>query len=329
MTVTGFLVFTMCKSLELGYTNFGTNFYEKKSLIAMFNGLKYALGDKVFPQVLVGNDGYLEYTSDGNLDDFQNSLPWPEKMTEIYGQLLVLNRNLKAKGITLVVVVPPNKSTIYSEKVPSEIQKVAEQPRLDQFIGLFRDADAPIFVDLRPSLRQARQEYQIYYKTDTHWNLYGAYIGYREIMNHISQVYPDIRPYALEDFTINEGAESPRDLVNLMGVDFITEPSMTVTMDGRSDVYFQRIPPLSNISLSWADNGSKEKLLIYHDSFGDALSNFLQYNFSEAVYVRNGQYECPATRSWIDTFKPNIVIVEIVERDLIYLDGLLNYLLCE
>jgi hypothetical protein len=94
-------------------------------------------------------------------------------------------------------------------------------------------------------------------------------------------------------------------------------------------MYFERIQPLSNIALSWSDSGNKRKLLIYHDSFGDALNTFLQYSFNEAVYVRNGAYECPSTGSWIDTFKPDIVVIEIVERDLIYLENLLSKLICK
>jgi alginate O-acetyltransferase complex protein AlgJ len=329
LAVISLFALVMYKSLEGGFANFEIDFYKKKSLIAMFNEMKYGLGDRVFPQVLVGQDGFLEFTSDGSLDDYQNARPLQERLEGIYGQLLVLNRDLKAKGITLLVVVPPNKATIYPDKVPSAIQKVGEQSRLDFFISLLQGPDAPLFVDLRPSLQQARQERQIYYKTDTHWNSYGAYVAYREIMDDISQVYPDVHPHALEDFVIEEGDSSPRDLARLMGLDFIVEPNISVALDGSSDAYFQRIPPLSNISFSWADSGSKEKLLVYHDSFGDAINNFLQYSFSEVVYVHNGQYECPATGSWIDTFKPDVVVIEVVERDLIYLDDLLDHLLCE
>jgi hypothetical protein len=277
----------------------------------------------------VGEDGFLEFTSDGNLDDYQNVRLYPGKLKEIYQQLKILDGNLKAKGITLVVAVAPNKATIYPEKVPGAIQKLDEQSRLDYFMNLAQEAGAPTIIDLRPSLQQARLDRQIYYKTDTHWNYYGAYTAYQDIMNSIALAYPDLHPYPLSDFEIKESKPLQMDLSRLMVVNVITEPRMSVTMNGRTDVYYQRFPAPSTVAMSWADNGQGRKLLVYHDSFGELLNSFFQYNFNEAVYVRNGNYECPATGAWIDTFEPDVIVIEIVERDFIYLDNLLSNLVCE
>jgi alginate O-acetyltransferase complex protein AlgJ len=328
MAVIGVFVFIMMSSIEGGFKLFEENFYQKKSLIALFNTLKYSLGDHVFPQVLVGQDGFLHFTSDENLDDFQNADLNKKAIKNVYNQINTLNEILKAQGITLVVVVAPNKETIYSDKLPLAIQKLKPQSRLDEFIQMFQGTDTPLVTDLRPALLLAKQTHLIYSKTDTHWNFYGAYFAYREIMNRIAQVDPEVHPYEFNDFTFTEGAPRQMDLAKLMGVDFITEPSLAVTLNGRPDMYFQDFRP-SVVSMSWAEEGQDRKLLFYHDSFGYVIRRFFQYNFKESVYIYSEGYTCQATRSWIHAFKPDVVIIEIVERDLAKLDGLVSNLICE
>ena len=49
-------------------------------------------------------------------------------------------------------------------------------------------------LDLRDALTRAKARHPVYYSTDSHWNDYGAYTGYVEIMRRISKYYPDARP---------------------------------------------------------------------------------------------------------------------------------------
>jgi hypothetical protein len=59
----------MGKSLRGGFSGFDDNFSGKARLIAVFNHLRYSLGDQVFPQVLVGKEGWLEYLARRNLKE--------------------------------------------------------------------------------------------------------------------------------------------------------------------------------------------------------------------------------------------------------------------
>ena len=263
------------------------------------------------------------------MDDFQNTNLFADKLESIHQQIIMLNQTLKGRGITLIVAVIPNKETIYSNKVPGGIKKLNDRSRLDLFLELFNEPDSPIVLDLRPPLKQARDDHQLYYKTDTHWNAYGAYVAYREILNRASQVYPDLRPYSLDEFEFVETPPETHDLSRIMGAEFLKEPIIIVQPKFQSTAFFERIPPLSDISLSWNESRQERKLLVYHDSFGVALNAFLQYSFSEAIYVNNSAYECPSTALWIDTFTPDVVVIEIAERKLINLDNLLTNLLCE
>ena len=317
-------LFTMFKSMKNGIAGFEDNFYNKSLLIASFNKLRYLMGNNVFPQVLVGKEGWLEYSLDGNLDDYQNIYPDQVRLQGIHRKLTSLDEDLKARNIKLIVVVAPNKSTIYPDKVSDELHKLSDRSRLDLFLELFNQPNSPVVIDLRPFLAQARQDQQLYYKTDTHWNSFGAHIAYREIMNSAMQTYPDLQPYKLDQFILGETDPQIMELGRLLGVEFLTESRNTVTPRFDSGARFQRFPPFSPVSMSWSNNEKKRKLLMYHDSFGVALQVFLQHHFQEAMYILNSPDVSLSNMSWINTIEPDVVIIEILERNLYYLDDLLS-----
>ncbi|MBK5278483.1 MAG: hypothetical protein JJE09_06435, partial [Bacteroidia bacterium] len=270
--------------------------------------------------------GWMEYSADGNLDDYQNAYIFPEQLEGIHQKLDKLTEALDARNITLIVVIVPNKVTIYPDKVSEKLQKVNEQSRLDAFLDLMKQTNSTRMIDLRPSLRQARQDqaYQLYYKTDTHWNSLGAYIAYREIMNIASRAHPALQPYDLDKFVLRETDRQIRDLPRIMGVDFITEPMLELQAKFDSGAYFQRVPPTSSVSMSWSNENQEKTLLMYHDSFGVALQGFLQNHFKQAMYIQNSPDKNLSNMSWIETIQPDVVIIEIVERNLPYLDILLS-----
>jgi hypothetical protein len=64
--------YMMANSIYPDILNFQDNLYKKDFLIEKAALLRIKLGDKVFPVVLLGNDGWMEYSVGGNIDEFQN-----------------------------------------------------------------------------------------------------------------------------------------------------------------------------------------------------------------------------------------------------------------
>jgi hypothetical protein len=320
LVILGALVFVMLKSLSAGFNALPGNFYQRKALVGGFNQLRYRLGDHVFPQVVVGKKGWLSFNSDGNLETYQNALMLEYRLVTIHRRLALLERDLKARGITLVVVVAPNKETIYPDKAAPQLVKLEEKSRLD----LLMAAEPAAMLDLRPALLEARRERQIYYQTDTHWNAYGAYVAYREIMTRIAQDYPSLQPLELSDFQFSETAPTTLDIARLLGSDFLQEPAVAFQPNFESGAYMYRIPPTSNVSISTSRRGEGMTLLVYHDSFGDALNEFLQHDFETVYYIRGAVSDKTfESAAWVKTVQPDVIVIEIVERNLVYLDNLL------
>ncbi len=325
--VLGLFVFVMSKTWTKGIDGFDKNFYEKKTLIGAYNYLRYQMGDHDFPQVVVGRSGWLLFDADGNLNSYQNVYLYEDRLKNIHDEILVLDRYLKSRGIKLIVVVAPNKETIYPNKVPPEIKRLNDSSRLDLLLEMFDEADASIMLDLRAPLREMRKDHQIYYQTDSHWNPYGAYVAYREIVERASQAYSDLQPYNINDFEFIETAPQILDIANLLGGDFLQEPRITIQSKFSTQVSSRQISPFSGTSILIDDSKQERNLLMYHDSFGVALNNFLKYNFAEVIYIHNNSSDDGfAMTNWINILEPDVIVIEIVERDILYLDNLLSKL---
>src|SRR5215211_6136800 len=75
LIVTGMLLFAMfMTSKQQGLGEFEANFFQRNLLIKNFNRLRIRLGDRVINQVIIGKNGWMEFTRGRNLDDYQNAI---------------------------------------------------------------------------------------------------------------------------------------------------------------------------------------------------------------------------------------------------------------
>ena len=330
-----FVVIILCSTMLItfqclsgGFTDLSTSLPGRAPLITLFTRIRIKLGDRVINGGVIGKDGWMEYA---DLDDYQNSLNQPEdNAKKIQEKLKTLYNALQAQNIMLVLVVAPNKATIYPDKLPDELHKIEAKSQLDLIIETLQQQGPQVLIDLRPALDKARQRNIIYYKTDTHWNSYGAYAAYAEIMKKISQTYPALAPKKMNQFQINITGTNVLDIARVISATYIKEPSLTIRPiknNLRWVIYNTSDPSPISISYSTSDNSNMPRLLMYVDSFGVRLKPLISPHFSQATF-NNTQTLSPDALSFkqIEVTKPDIVIIEIVERNLNQLAGLLTKL---
>lgn len=309
------LLYVMAQSIGFGVMNFQDNFYKRYTLIQQAALLRMKIGDKVFPVAVLGKDGWMEYTGEGSIDDFQNLRTLESKETIGKG-LIILNQYLKSQGITLLIVVAPNKSTIYPDKLSEEIKILPVPSRLDVLISYLEDNDLPV-LDIRPALRAARQDQDVYYKTDTHWNGYGALAAYTAILNALQSSHPELKPYKASDLDLVITGPDQREIPSMMNIITITELSI---MFAPREAFVQTQHPgdyHSYNQLSWILDSDLPTLLMFHDSFGaNYLNDCLSMNFSKSHFIHLGSMSQYLTKESIQHFKPDVLIIEIVERNL-------------
>lgn len=322
------MIYVMAESIGPGVTNFQDNFYKKDFLIKNANLLRTEVGDRILPNALIGKDGWVDFTGDGNIDDFQNLKPFDFE-EELILRLKTLHQYLESQGITLWVVIAPNKATIYPDKLPEQIKSIPTESRLDRLIKDLEDNNLPIIVDLRPSLRVARKNQDVYFsQNNTHWNGYGAFVAYTTIINALKSSYPELTPYQIGDMKLLMPSD-PR--LSMLDPYFVPKDPFVQTLhlgDDNGRYQFAGVEYGYNQFSSILDS-NLPTLLAFHDSFGAFfLNDYLSMNFAKSHFIHmnggNGISPQYLSKESIRQFQPDVVIIEVVERDLEYLVLLLG-----
>jgi hypothetical protein len=290
-------------------TCFNDHFGFRKRLIHWHNNWKYLLfRDRIGTDVIIGRDDWLFYTAGDMVEHYRGVQQFAPQDLLDWQTLLEHRRDwFGQRGIKYVFVVAPDKQSVYSEQLPAWLTKVRPDTKLDQFFAHMRAHSTVDVLDLRPVLRDARRIAPTYYKTDTHWNLFGGYLACQEIVKNLAQQQPGLEPLSLDSFEQENKLTPGGDLANMLGLD-IAE----IIEDNA--IFFTpktNLPPLETGANFTHNSRAQGSVLVFHDSFGNAMKPFLGYSFGKVVYL--GQHELDA--GLIEREKPAIVISEMVERE--------------
>jgi alginate O-acetyltransferase complex protein AlgJ len=298
------------------------SFYPRGRLIDWTARLRVFLGDHVFPKVIVGQEGWLVYTSESDIEDYQKADQFSdEELKHIQTSLDKLSARYAEQGITLIVVVPPNKNTIYPERVPSTVPIIGDASKLEQLSAYLLAHGQTQLLDLRPALETAKSEREIYYATDTHWNDYGAYIAYAAILDELHKTYPNLSAHPLSDFKMTARAPEQLDLAGNMGTTLYEESKLQLVPKFENHTTYKNVTVGGRkLMFSYNPDPSLPKMVLYHDSFFFRVIPLLGEHFSNGVYVQNYIAGGLWSLSWVDEQKPDVVIIEMSER---YLKDLL------
>ncbi|MFW5735600.1 MAG: DHHW family protein [Oceanidesulfovibrio sp.] len=206
------------------------------------------------------------------------------------------NEWLEHRSIPMLVMIPPNKASIYPEHLPHHIKPVRDFTRTDQIIAMLEThAHFPV-ADSRETLLAHKDE-PLFYYTDTHWTQLGAFYAYQHLMERIADKLPewDIRIPKLDDFEWEYVRRPSGDLARML-----------VNLDPTIDHEMVYTPkPLA------IRQGPKPRLLFYGDSFSWALLPFLEMQF-EVTRLPIEEVIDPAV---IAAFEPDLFMFEVVERN--------------
>lgn len=297
---------TYPKDFELYYND---NIPLKSIFVRINNSIKYVLfKSSPADYVIKGYDEWLFYNSKkkGDADtlaDYIGDNHFSEdELVLIKNKFLKMKKVVESKGAEFIIVIPPNKMQIYSEYMPIGIFKKNKYSRTDVLIKYLKDNTNLNIVYPKDEFLKYKDEYQLYFKSDTHWNDIGAYIAYTQIIGRkISN---------LNKLKISETAYYG-DLANMINVDkrYINDKKFSI--DNVKTYNFEIKENDENNFLRFiTENKNEKKLLVFRDSFSTALIPFLNQNFEESVYIWTSIFD----ENLVNKENPDVVIYEMVER---------------
>jgi hypothetical protein len=304
--------------------DFPNTFYGYQALIRAYTSARlFILKDEIFGDMFARPGSWLAYTGETSMDDYQNAQPFSdEELARIQKNLDGLDARLKQQGIHFLVIIVPGKNTIYPEYMPPQIPVLNAQSRTDQLLAYQKEHGQAQLLDLRPALREARQERQVYYATDTHWNAFGILAGYNTIIQALQSEFPVLRPHTLNDFEVVSRGTGSGDLSKEWVQGFVQEEM--IRLEPRYPRKTVQFPLTQGTALLpgrmvavYNPDPALPRAVIYHDSFFNEMIPFLSDHFSWAVY----HWAFKVDESFVAGEKPDIVIFEVTDR---YLSRLLT-----
>lgn len=270
-------------------------------------------------KAVFGNDNWLFLSGsfDKILDDFSRKNLYSEKELIAISRVLEnRKKHLEERNIKYYKTFWPNKHTIYPEKLPFyiRIQQKDTLSRPDQIISYLKSTNSSVdLLDVREKLIKSKRNAQLYFKHDTHWNEYGAFVGYKELFKKISADLPEIQPLTIDDYYIEWKITHGGDLAGMLGVqnkDYEDRYPVFTPLIKNNVVELPTVDyPKNTIILYNEDCQNDLTILVFRDSFTTALTKFISPHFKKSFFIWSS-YD----PELVEKVKPDVVVEGYVER---------------
>lgn len=292
-------------ALQNTLNSFTDRLFTRTKLIAFNTKLTSLLTGGTYmesTQVLLGKNNWLFYKTelDGHpLWDYMGINQFSEEQLAAMAENLTRTRDYfeKERDIDFFVTVLPNKEMIYEENMPDTVARVNEVSRAEQFAGYIKANTDLTCVYPKQALLDAKEKYQVYYETDSHWNQIGAFVGVQEIFKEAYGTHADADSVSFrvdaEDFA--------GDLAVMAGVkDKFSQDTVYVFEKDTADKAQYR----------------DEVAMVVGDSFGGFLSTVAEGYYKEVHWIYTKDFKM----DMVEEYQPDVIIWESVER---YMDTFL------
>lgn len=275
----------------------------------------------------IGKDGWLFANGDRLLENWQKTNRYTEEELSYYCSKI---KNMKSwcekRGIKFIFYVAPNKYEIYGEFYPFQPRPQGET-LCEQIVSRLKNEGVDVIYPRDFLLEKKRTEpFPIYYERDTHWNKLGAYYGSLSIVSRIKDFFPGCAlPSISYDF---EKCDVPNgDLEPLIGTSsrLMTDYKVRATVDGKelTGLFQQENPQNDPKFFATRADERFPRLVMFRDSFGNSLYPYLAPYFSRGEYW--WRFPAESDKPYLRSFKPDLVIFEVVERHMQYVYTLTEF----
>ncbi len=278
-------------------------------------------------KVIAGYDYqfHLDYT----LNDFLcNNLYSQKNLDSLTSRL---KKRAESSSAEIIYILVPSPATIYPETMPADYVRQSETSRLDQVMTAINNAGVKC-IDVRALFNEHKNdEYKLYWKTDSHWTDYGAFLVYTELFNYIAETHPECAPHPFEDFDWVEdyyyggdmsyyleyyGGDMPMKEYNVLRKPRYEMPKAITSVrryNGAKELTYDQntMPAKKTIS---TNRPELPNAYVLRDSYSTQMYDILADGFNNTYF--QGMWGFSYNKTDIENCKADYVIYIIVERNL-------------
>ena len=280
--------------------------------------------------VLVGKDDWFFYRDENSVADMLGIPIFDEENLAYIVELLKAVRMVCCKNPDdFVLMIAPNKERIYEEYLPDCFKKKVPGGRTsaEVLVDYIRENSDIKVIYPKEELIEAKEKARTYYKIDTHWDLFGGFVGLKKMFDALDLEFED--PMEVE---LYEEDSLAGDLKNLAPLpDYYKETEIAVdgvhnigdkfvaryydgdfTGDGTGCIRAYSLAPRSN-----------KKMIMIRDSFAVNMMHVSTQYFKESNYIHwEGMDKTDS-----EYFFGDIFVYEVLERNLSTLITILEKIL--
>lgn len=281
------------------------------------------------PTAVLMQTPWLFMGSKDALDSYRNLRPFTDAELDRWQGVLEARRSaLAAKGIRFLVVVVPNKETLYAEHMPAYATRANAPSRRSQLAQRMRERSDVNFLDVTSTLEAHKARARLYHYTDTHWNDEGAFVAYQAVTERLVPWFPSLQPHRMAEMRRRAVVTRGGDLARMIGLQLdIKEPQPLIevppehnraTLYPSGALHWMRIDvdAASDQFATQARGGEIDSIYIVRDSFADLWVPYLSQHFARATWHWTDDFPMAA----IEAQQPDLVIQQFVERKLLEVD---------
>lgn len=259
--------------------------------------------------VILGKDNWLFYSGEGNISikDYQaNKLLNEDELKLILENVKKLDSWCINNDMDFVLMLIPNKEYIYEEYLPYGINEINKLKNIDLVVNYIKENSDIKVVYPKEALLRGKEVQDVYYKYDTHWNDYGAYIGYEELMKTIGYT---VKPF--DYFSPIHYNTASGDLSQLAMLNGKLQSYEEIQASNIENIECTFDDQLGNFSYQkYVNNKGDKNIFFMGDSFRMAIKTYLNESFNKTEYVhRSRQNFNDAIEEDTDIF-----VYQVIER---------------
>ena len=252
--------------------------------------------------VIQGKNDWLYYKD--SLDDYLGQdLLSDRSLFNIAHMLSMTQQALEEKGVNFLFTIAPNKNSLYGDNMPYyDKLKVSDQTNRENLESWLK-TEKVAYADLYQALME--EDEVLYHARDSHWNNKGAALAADVLMDALGK---DHDSYEGESYTVR------RDYTG--DLDTMLYPLASTADD---EIYYDKETTYATVEEIQSNfdprittvNPVKEgSLVMYRDSFGNALLPYMADAYANAYFSRGIPYQLMD----VETHSADTVIIERAER---------------
>jgi alginate O-acetyltransferase complex protein AlgJ len=309
---------------------FSDNFNLRSDLLILNSYLKFNILhiSPFVNTVLIGRDGWL-FRKD-YLPIYQAKEYFDVEELQHFKRLFDLREEwLSKKGIKMYFAVVPVSTSIYPEFLPNNMVSYNKLNKTDSLLNYLQNNTKLKIIDLRKALlweKKKNSSFRMFYKTDQHWNEYGAFLGAKAIIDTLRIDFKNIPEFNVNGYKIDSFETNGHGLAatilkekELKEINYIANSIngyKAEAVAGNNYPIPATFPYKNKYENHYQVKGSKApKILIIRDSFAGYMKNYIDDYFKHTFYLWD-DWAYRLNEDIIEAEKPDIVLFEVIEADL-------------